>query len=319
MKNINLHSSEKSENIKLTLNESIQLMTNFLCTGYPQLDTAKVTAHLTRLSVSDIEKLKEASIASLVFDAIFSPGIIPKFAEEKYHRNYADYFQVLYGVNVFDSEGRFIYQDEKIFHEGREGANSERFIREWIANIRAVSIMMATARPEKSAYSMVKTNLAEAAICRQAEIGTLSEDLFNCVPIPDQIRLQEVMKNMDVKKIPSGLMTRIAQELEFSRDEIGRATFERQKIVNKAALAVIEENPPMLSIPPKPVSLDINSYDEAELKILKPKPAQKRFAKLHTVLGDEKELNDFTALILNMPGHQRFNIYRDDKPDKKQD
>ena len=287
----------------------------FLCEIYSQLDPDKVEKYLSTLAPNEITKLKIGAFGSLIFDTIFSPGIIPKDGEAVYRQAYDLYFRIFYKTKVFDENGMFIYQDETDFYsENQEGPNNEEFIREWVGNIRAISLMISMERPEQMPFSVIKTNLAEAAICRLAEQGEESENLLNVLPIQDQVRLQEVADKIALHPdLAPGAIFRIANEIEFSRQKFARCTSDRPGLIDEA-IHEIEDSPRFSTLPPEPGQIS-KSLQSDRVNWHDPKQHQVLFSNLHGVLNKEIQLVNWTSLILNCP-RLSFPDLRQESPSK---
>lgn len=294
----------------LSIEVKIQERVNFLCEIYPTLDRAKVEKYLSTLTPDQITKLKIGTFGSLIFDTIFSPGVIPKDKEPVYDRGYANYFRKFYGVEVFDEKGMFIYQDEADFYPvSQEGPNNKEFIREWVANIRAVTLLMSIDRTEQTPFSIVKTNLAEAAICRMAELGEVADNLFNILPISDQVRLQEVAEKITHHpELAPGAVFRIANEIEFARQQFARCTSDRPGLIEEA-IHEIEESPRFSALPPEPGKIG-KSFQADRVNWHDPKQHQVLFCNLHSIINNEEQLEKWTSLILNCPINRFPNLHQ---------
>lgn len=289
--------AEQLPSIEVKLQERVDL----LCHISPQLDPEKLKKYLSALTPSQVISLKIGSFGSLIFDTTFSPGIIPKHKELVYHQSYALFFRKLYGIDVFDRAGMFVYQDESDFYpDSKEGPNNEEFIREWVANIRAITLLMSIERTQLVPFSVVKTNLAEATICRLAELGEEAENLFNLLPIQDQVRLQEVAEQLvHHQELAPGAIFRIANQIEFARQQFARATSDRFVLIEEA-IQEMEDSPRFSALPPEPAPLS-RRFQSDRVDWHDPKQHHKLFCNLHSVLNNETQLNNWTSLILNCP------------------
>lgn len=297
---------DRSSSIEVKLRER----TDFLCETFPQLDRAKVEQYISALTPVEITKLKIGSFGSLIFDTTFSPGIIPKDKEAVYRQAYASYFRKFCGVEVFDETGMFVYQDEADFYPvSQEGPNNQEFIREWIANIRAVTLLMSINRTEQSPFAFIKINLAEAAICRLAELGEQAENLFNLLPIQDQVRLQEVAEEIALHpELAPGAVFRIANEIEFARQQFARCTSDRPDLIEEA-IHEIEDSPRFSALPPEPGQIS-KSFQADRVNWHDPEHHHILFCNLQSILNNETQLMNWTSLILNCPNYSFPNLHQ---------
>ncbi len=216
--------------------EAISKKTLILSGISPSLDPEKVQSYLTSVPPIKAVQWGQAGYASLFFDMAFSPGIIPKTHEKEYKIVYADFFRQQYGREIFTTDDLFIFQNEaEYYDEPAEGPSSPLFTRDWVANLRALAVMLQTFRHSDNNYGEMKTNLIEAACCHLLELGiTPPEDLFAALPTSDQVRLQDIFKQYNGKEVAVGELFQICNKLEFEKKDYARATGERKGLVENA-------------------------------------------------------------------------------------
>lgn len=216
--------------------EAIGKKTEILCTASTSLDPEKVQNYLTSVPPIKAVQWGQAGYASLFFDMAFSPGIIPKAGEVEYKKAYAELFRSQYGREVFTEDNLFVFQNEaEYYDEPAEGPSSPLFTRDWVANLRALIVLLGSYRKSDNNYGEMRVNLIEAACCHLLELGiTPPEDLFDALPTLDQVRLQDIFKQYKGKELAVGELFLICNELEFEKQRYARSTGERKQMVENA-------------------------------------------------------------------------------------
>ena len=221
--------------------EALSKKSEILSDILPGADPEKLSDYLANLSPERQFHWGNAGFASLFFDIAFSPGIIPKSSEKDYKAAYQRYFQEQYRRPMFTEDDLFIFQNEAEFYDDPNlGPSSPTFVHDWVANLRAVALMSEHFRkPQAKTIAEIRVNLVEAALCHIVELGLpYPEDLFESLPIQDQVRLNDVIRAYHGQELFVGELFLICNQVEFEKSKFARETGARTEIVKGAQAAV---------------------------------------------------------------------------------
>jgi hypothetical protein len=264
----------------------------------PNLDLTTTVRHLSALNDDKATQLKAGNFGSLAFDVVFSPGILPKKRERDYRRAYTAFFREQYGLEVFDQDDFFVFQNEENFYPSPgSDSNDIRFLTDWVANLRAVALMLGHFRPNESVSSIVCNNLIESALCRMAENGEhWPEDLIYALPYAMQERLQTLRAEVEARldegyTLAPGQFFHLANDLEFREREFMRAaTHQRVEMV----VDQLDERRPLL--PPEPAFSALSFAPPVDWR--HPTGRQFRQVNLSAVMHNHEQAGKWTNYLL---------------------
>ncbi len=275
--------------------------------GYmPRLDISKTAKYLANLDQDQAALLKQGNFSSIAFDVVFSPGIIPKTSQPEYRHAYQNYFQELYGLELFDPQTKeFLYPNEADFyHDPKLGPNDSQFFAEWIANLRAIALMKQSLSIEANVLASFANNVIEAALCRMAENGEQWPDnLLHTVPFRmqerlDRLRVQIAKQLKSGRVLAPGQFFRIANELEFHQEEFMRGNISSRVSVILETLDESSNDERFSVLPPAPTP---NTLDfEAGIDWHRPSDRQARQINLHHFLPNDDSARHFTNIMLGL-------------------
>ncbi len=266
----------------------------------PDLNLISAVRHLSEFSQEDLIKLKAGAFGSLAFDVVFSPGIIPKKREPEYRQAYCHFFREQYGMELFDQEDLFVFPKEEDFYfqHPQAGPNEESFLREWVANLRAVAMLLRRYRPMENTPATITNNLIEAALCRMAENGEeWPADLIYALPYPMQERLDtlrsEVKRETSAgRNLAPGQFFQMANQLEFRERE-----FMRQSTHQRVDMVITEIQGHQTLLPPEPgtglrFDLGVDWHN--------PTPRQFRQVNLSSIMHNLEQAQRWADLLLGL-------------------
>jgi hypothetical protein len=266
----------------------------------PVLDTGHTARYLGDLSESTVSKLKTGSFGSLAFDIVFSPGIIPKTREPAFKRAYKELLEPVCAGPLFDEDDLFVKQrEEDFYYDQKSGANDDKFLEEWVGNLRAVYLMLRHFRPVENAASLIQSNLIESALCRMAENGEYWPDnLFYALPYPMQERLATLRKEIEReisrgRTLAPGQFFHMANQLEFRERE-----FLRKSIEARAEMVIAQITGHQTLLPPEP---DHGLIFDAGLDWQHLTGRQFRQINLSALLHNHQQADVWTRLLLGNP------------------
>lgn len=273
-----------------------------LCDHIPHLQVTETIRRLSSISDDDLILLKTGGFGSLAFDVIFSPGIVPKKREPAYRKAYTEFFSEIYDLDLFDRDDMFVFPDEENFYfDPKTGPNDDRFLLEWVSNLRAVAILLQSFRPHESATTAVSTNLIEAALCRMAENGEpWPDNLFYALPYPMQERLDTLRRQIN-KEIADGRTLaprqffQMANELEFKERD-----FLRRNIHDRVDMVIDQITGRQTLLPTAPGEAGLQ-FDFA-VDWHSPTDRQFRQVNLSALMGNLEQAQKWTHLLLGTRG-----------------
>jgi hypothetical protein len=258
----------------------------------PQFDPEKLSAYLGGVTSDQVTKLKFGGFGTIIFDLVFDTSVIPEDEEKDYESAFNSYFRGIYGPAQVKPQivlpGKIFRPEESRFYDNSEqGPNSPRFLREWVANLRAVFLMLQHLRTTANNLEKIKSSLVKISIWKIFdESGELHEDLLHLLPITDQNRLLEAMEIVkELKNWQPGPRPGAATLDDF---------FAPIKITDPV-LKVIEEDRAALAS-----QLEKEVLAEREKMLHLPSQQLPRHILLPDILRTEKQLATWIDLILGL-------------------
>lgn len=282
--------------------------THLLLKLIPSLNRSEVDRRLHEFTPEQMTHFRMADMGSLAFDIVFSPGIIPKNSQPAYRIAYQTYFNQIYGLEIFDQEGQFIFPEiTDVLPEVEERRRQDQLIVEWIANLRAVEYMRRSLIGAFEFEQLVTNNLTEAVLCRMAENGERwPEELFSNLPVASEIRLDELRQEVDKKRLQGyvlapGQFFRAANLLEFQEKDVLRQYQEKRRatimdMVEEAAQSKRTSStpPPSSVLPPQSTIL---SYVQAG-PMSGFSPRQNRAVLMSSLMNRPEHVRKWAKLLL---------------------
>lgn len=282
--------------------------TQLLCQLIRALSPTEVDAELHEITENQLFHFRISDMGSLAFDIVFSPGVIPKTSQPRYRQAYQKYFQQLYGFDIFDINGNFVFPEiSEVMPNLQDQTLHNQFIIEWVANLRAVCLMRKYLADQHDNQSVVNTNLTEAVLCRMAENGEVwPDEVFTNLPIASEIRLNQLREEVDRKRrqgfvLAPGQFFRTANLLEFREQELKQQPLETRlaAIMEMVDQAASSQSPASLSMPPQSVpsrptflnylpAQSVRSYTER----------QSRGIMLRSLMKTPEHVHNWTMLLL---------------------
>lgn len=256
---------------------------NFLKRFLPHYDAEQVAAYLDSLTPEQVAKLQVGAFGSIAFDVVFSPGIIPKMREPEFRQAYQEYFRTFHNLETFDEKGWFIYpEEEKFYGDQRVGPNHPYFIRDWVANLRVVALMLRDIRHDTNVFSSITNNVVESALCRMAENGEPWPDsLLNSLPITMQIRLDTIREQVKQGRVLApGQFFRIANETEFQERQFMRGNTHTRITQVMETIDQTSADERFSRLPPDPATFKFNT----RMDWSNPTPRQARQSNLAPIM-----------------------------------
>jgi hypothetical protein len=272
---------------------------NFLKKYLPNYDANVVGAFLDNLATEQVAKLQVGAFGSIAFDVIFSPGIIPKMREPQFREAYQEFFRTFYNLETFDEKGWFIYPEEEKFHsDQRVGPNHPFFIRDWVANLRVVALMLRDIRHDSNVFSTVTNNVVESALCRMAENGEPWPDsLLNSLPITMQIRLDTIREQVKQGRVLApGQFFRIANETEFQERQFMRGNTNTRITQVMEAIDQTSAEERFSRLPPDPATFQFNT----KMDWTNPTPRQVRQSNLAPIMPTLDHAEKWVEMFLGV-------------------
>lgn len=284
--------------------------TQLLLRLIPGLDMAEIDRSLHEFTENQLFNFRISDMGSLAFDVVFSPGIIPKTSQPEYRAAYQEYFNALYQFPVFDERGYFVFPEISSVQPNLENRRQyDNFIIEWVANLRAVSLMRKVLLKEFNTDSIVTNNLTEAVLCRMAENGeNWPEELFRNLSIAAEERLDHLRDEITQKRLQGyvlapGQFFRAANLLEFKEQDMIKDSLHGRRMtvmtmINQAAESKRPSSNPPASMGPvsAPRSTIMKYVPQTEIGHFSER--QKRSVLLSSLMNRPEHVRNWAKLLL---------------------